>query len=331
MNSERGMVLITVLWIVLILSLVAFSLSAAVRVEMRAAQSDFDSERAFLMAKGAVETVYQNVIVRHQGFPEKSRIQTKDGEYIFSYDSGEARVNFDSSARQIDVNASSDKLLASMFDSLGLDSETRNRLVDSIADWRDSDDVPHPYGTEFNDYPQSPNPLQRLPRNQAFESVDDLLLVKNMTPEIFYGRLTVDPLTKEYRRFPGVRDLVTVTSGRGSVDINSASPDVLMALPQMTLELSQMIIAEREQKRFGNSDDLIQRLPNMFGRDTLDYLSFDAGPLTTLVARATVQPSGTSRSVRILFSRIQKPATVRTIAAGGTLYFVRQPAPPEEI
>ena len=48
----------------------------------------------------------------------------------------------------------SDKVLASIFDSLGLDERSRNELVDCILDWRDSDDVPHLYGAEVDDYGQ---------------------------------------------------------------------------------------------------------------------------------------------------------------------------------
>ena len=100
-GNSRGMILITVLWIVLILSLVSFSLASAVRVEMTAAQADFDSERAFYMARGAVETVYNNVVVKHQNFSKDSPVQTENGEYIFPFDSGEARVRFQSGGAEI--------------------------------------------------------------------------------------------------------------------------------------------------------------------------------------------------------------------------------------
>ena len=52
MRAQRGVILITVMWIILILSIISFSLAASVRVELASSQQSFDSERAFFMAKG---------------------------------------------------------------------------------------------------------------------------------------------------------------------------------------------------------------------------------------------------------------------------------------
>src|SRR5436309_4318083 len=266
---EGGMVLMTVLWIILIIAFIALTLAASVRVEVAAAQNSFDAERAFFMAKSAAEVLFRQL--QKPGVIDGSPVRQEDGAYIFPFDSGEVRAHLESNARFIDVNAASDVLLASMFDSLGLDERLRNELVDSILDWRDIDDVPHLNGAEVDDYGQVVLGPNRLPHNAPFQSVDELLLVKYMTPEIFYGRIEFDPATNAHRKIPGVRDLVTVNSGNALVDVNHAPRDVLFALPKMNREFVLRLAAERDRKLFANLMDLVARVPEFATSESLQY------------------------------------------------------------
>src|SRR5689334_21035531 len=59
--DANGMVLMTVLWIVLVISFISFALAAAVRVELNSTGNSFDSERAIFMGKGAAEAVLQEL------------------------------------------------------------------------------------------------------------------------------------------------------------------------------------------------------------------------------------------------------------------------------
>src|SRR3972149_4516311 len=272
MSRDRGMILITVMWIVLVLSLISFSCAAAVRVEVDYSQQSFDSDRAFYMAKGAAEVVY-NAYAKKTPIPEGTPIRQENGEYIFPFETGEARVHFESAAGLIDLNAASNQVLASLFDSLGIAPDTRNRLVDSILDWRDADDIPHLYGGEGNDYPRNKPERASQPRNGGFQSVDELLLVKNMTPELFHGSFIVETATGKYRRIPGVRELVTVNSRMGKVDANEASADVLAALPFMTPAIAETIVTERAAKKFDNQDDLNSRVPELGSTGAADYVA----------------------------------------------------------
>lgn len=299
------MILIMVLWIILILSLISFSLAAAVRVEVASSQQSFDSERAFFMAKGAAEVVY-NAYEKKQEIPDGTPIRRENGDYVFPFDSGEARVRFESNAGLIDLNAASDQLLGSMFDSLDVSQETQNRLVDSILDWRDSDDIPHLYGAEVNDYPENTRDRTLRPRNGSFQSVDELLLVKNMTPELFYGLFVIDAGTGQYHRVPGVREMLTVQSGVGKVDVNEAAFEVLAALPSMTPALADRITSTRVQEKFENLNDLVERVPELATNDALGYLSVGSAVPAMLVSRATIASSGVSRTVRLLFKREEK-------------------------
>src|SRR3990172_8572507 len=193
-----------------------------------------------------------------------------------------------------------------MFDSLGIAQDTRNRMVDSILDWRDADDIPHLYGAEVNDYPENRPGQASRPRNGGFQSVDELLLVKNMTPELFHGFFTVETATGKYRRVPGVKELATVSSGLGKVDANEAAPEVLRALPSMSPITAERIVSERTVKRFESPQDLVDRIPEIIGAGAGDYLTVGGGSPSMLVSRATIASSSVSRTVRLLFKTEEK-------------------------
>ena len=297
--NDRGVILISVLWIVLILSVTSLLLATAARTQVSATGNDFDSERAFFMARGAAEVMFYRMIEDGNLFND-SRVEQEGGEFIFSLETGEVRVRLETGRGRIDINRSSEELLASLFDSLGVERGERNRLVDSILDWRDADDIPNLYGAEISDYDQVNG--QRLPANGSFDSVDELLFVNGMTPDLFYGQL-VEDLDGGYRRIPGVQDLVTVNSDTGAVNPNEASVDVLAALPGLVLEDAQGIVRIRDEEAFSGSQDLIERVPLLNGSDALEFMTFGVSGNTSIVARAEVHPSGISRTVRMILRR----------------------------
>ncbi len=59
-------------------------------------------------------------------------------------------------------------------------------FADIIHDWVDVDDQRMPYGAEGHDYYQTLTPPYTS-KNNAMDSVDEMLLLKDMTPEIYYG------------------------------------------------------------------------------------------------------------------------------------------------
>src|SRR5215510_12077455 len=107
--SQRGMVLMTVLWILLIISFILFALAAAVRVELNAVANSFDSERAAYLAKSAAETVLLK-LSDPKKFPE-SLMREESGSYVFQFASGEVRVKSEMNGARIDLNGADDKLL----------------------------------------------------------------------------------------------------------------------------------------------------------------------------------------------------------------------------
>jgi len=59
-------------------------------------------------------------------------------------------------------------------------------IADCIMDWIDNDNIRFPYGAESSDYYLNLTPPYAA-QNGEMNSIDELLLVKLITPEIFYG------------------------------------------------------------------------------------------------------------------------------------------------
>jgi general secretion pathway protein K len=90
-------------------------------------------------------------------------------------------------------------------------------ILDPIKDWLDEDSDQVLHGAEDSYYRSLDHPYSC--RNGQLESVDELLLVKGITPELLYG-------TGET---PGLAKYLTVV-GDGKININTADPVVLLAL-----------------------------------------------------------------------------------------------------
>lgn len=90
----------------------------------------------------------------------------------------------------------SSKLNLNAIAALGLDEDQERTLLmslpgmtesvaDAILDWIDADDQRRPYGAESIEYQSQTPPY--APRNGNLESLDELLLVTGVTPQLLYG------------------------------------------------------------------------------------------------------------------------------------------------
>ncbi len=114
--------------------------------------------------------------------------------------------------RKLNLNqADTDILIRLLRLRTSLKEEALYALVDSILDWRDEDNEERKQGAEKYDYLALKKPYDC--KNGPFESLDELMLVKGMTPQI---------LDK-------IRPYLTVY-GSGRVNLNTAPPLVLQVL-----------------------------------------------------------------------------------------------------
>jgi general secretion pathway protein K len=113
-----------------------------------------------------------------------------------------------------------------------LSPEVVSGTVDKILDWRDSTPLKHANGAKEQDYRLAG--LAYGPRNGAFQSVEELMLVMGMTPAVFAQ----------------VKPALTVYSGRQFIDPQVAPREALLALPGMDQPRVASIMAERISRAY---------------------------------------------------------------------------------
>lgn len=126
----------------------------------------------------------------------------------------EVRYGLIDEERKININYASMSILERLFKAaLGMDEIQAQELAASIIDWRDNDsELSIPLGSAEDSYYRGLRYSYEA-KDAPFEVLDELLLVKGMTPETFEK----------------VKDYLTVHSS-GKVNINTASKVVLLAL-----------------------------------------------------------------------------------------------------
>jgi len=133
------------------------------------------------------------------------------------------------------------KLKMSDFD---LEEEDVEDILDSIKDWIDVDDEVTGFGAEDSYYRSLDHPYSC--RNAPFESISELLLVKGITPILFYGT------ENETEKIPGISAYLTIY-GDGKININTADDIVLKALSE---DLDESLIDEMDDYRMDENNDL---------------------------------------------------------------------------
>ncbi|MBU1913263.1 MAG: general secretion pathway protein GspK [Candidatus Omnitrophica bacterium] len=176
-------------------------------------------------------------------------VEIGDGVIDFFYDhidensgSLEARYGIVDENRKININKANNQVLERLFQlALGFNEMDSQELAASIIDWRDADSMLSiPVGSaETSYYTNSAYPYEA--KNADIESLDELLLVKGITPDI---------LEK-------LRNYITIY-GEGKVNVNTASKTVLLALG-LNKDMADRIISFRSgsDKVEGTVDDNI--------------------------------------------------------------------------
>jgi general secretion pathway protein K len=208
--GERGIALLVTL---LILVLVVALANEIFRLGARAAQTSAygrDSIRCGLLAQAG--TGAARVALRQLDeiwSREAPPFELGDGAIRVTVEDEERKLNLNLLVLQ-NGNAVDENRLGQfrlLLTQLGLDPS----LADAVVDWLDNDDSPRVGGAESSYYEALPFPYKA--KNDLFDSIDELRLVRGFTPEIFEK----------------LRPFVTVTSS-GKVNINTAPKEVLMSL-----------------------------------------------------------------------------------------------------
>ena len=154
---------------------------------------------------------------------------TEDGRPIYyvqgnpsmdlAFPAADVHVDIVPEASKLSLNGSRPEDLLRVLMALGVPEDRATEIAAAIADWRSPVDPLRP--SPFDAFYLSQSPSFRA-RHSSFLENEELLQVKGVTPDLYYGSSLDRP--------HGLRDCVSVFGSGGSVDINTAQPETLEAV-----------------------------------------------------------------------------------------------------
>jgi general secretion pathway protein K len=257
-TRNDGFIVVAVLWILAVLATLAVIYSLYVRESAAAFLNHNERLQAQALAMSGIElAVYRLTEVPRQR-PSLGRFRFREGSAAIG-------VAFAAENGRIDLNFAAKELFAGLFVGLGADPQSALNFADRIVAWR----TPLAAGaqdTEAPIYQSAGKPYG--PRHGPFQSVDEVELVTGL-PGAFVDRAL---------------PYLTVYSGQAAINVLSAPPTVIAALPGMTPDRLQLLIGARDsgasadaiRGQIGSAASYVATLPSAANRIKVD-IRFESG------------------------------------------------------
>jgi general secretion pathway protein K len=275
-NSRAGVALIMVMIAIAVFSILAAGLWFSMKVETHLAMRADNEQQLLWLGRSGVE--YARWILSQQaniaGEPYDSLNQiwaggpggpgetnsVLAGISMDNYQIGDGTVSIKIIDRErfANINTANSLMLQQVLTLMGVDADSISVVSDSIQDWIDTDDSPRIAGAE-SDYYQSLTPPYSA-KNAPIDDLSELLLVKGVTPEMYYGSSSTNVVSSQQSQKPklglgnspgqtpdypfGLKDIFTpISSGR--ININTADTNVLQMIPGVDAATAATIIQVR--------------------------------------------------------------------------------------
>ncbi|MGA3018975.1 MAG: hypothetical protein ABSF62_17775 [Bryobacteraceae bacterium] len=254
-HSTRGSGLLAVLWLSAALAAIAFSLSVTVRGEIERTSTEVDGLRCGYLASAGIQRAAMELLWSATS-PDNKLIPKGSTFVTYVFPSGNVRVDIIPEAAKLNVNRASVEDLGKLVMALGVDAGRAEEIAEGIADWR------QPGSNRFDGY-YSGLSSSFQPPHASFREIEELLLVKGVTPDIFYGTYVpaaggpvlaaMGEAGARLARRSGLIDCLSVYGTDGAVDVNTADGAVLAAIG-VPLYTAQAIAAQRANTPFTNEN-----------------------------------------------------------------------------
>lgn len=305
-KSERGIALFLVLWVMALLTVIAGEFCYFVRTEANITRNFKEETQTYYIAMSGLsfaigELVVNELVPRQVKAPdgkeeqEDIRLRINTDIPAIPFGDGQFKVERENESGKVNLNKAGAPLLKMMLSNFEIDDANKNIIVDSIMDWRDKDSLHRLNGAEDDYYLSLPQPYKS--KNGDFTSIEELLLVRGVTPGIFYGGLK-DMVAVYQDKETGLANLIRANFDFNKININAASPRMLRALPRMTEDVVQAIIKYREKKDFRSLTDLSLLVGSDIYAGISPYITLSLSPYYTIKSVGMLKDSQTREGVQ---------------------------------
>lgn len=242
-GDARGFSLVIVLWVIAILMVIVTEFAFTVRVESGAVRNYKDEVLARELSIGGINRAvseisedYAAVTLDDEGrlvFQKRVEGVLRAVKAQREFDMGEGRVSYaiEDERGKLNINIATREMVGVMLRNAGVQEGDRDTIAASLMDWRDENHEFHLNGAEDDYYSDLPEPYEA--KDGLLTTVEELLLLKGVTPEVYYGTGRVPPgyqvREDAANSYDGISRQITVY-GDGKININTAGETVLEAM-----------------------------------------------------------------------------------------------------
>ena len=335
-QSERGVALFLVLWALVLLSVIVGEFCFATRSEVKTTFNFKQETQAYYYARAGIQAAIYELLKQDQTPKKLEEDQNEDEETIHwnltggpttvPFEGGAFTVVVENECGKVNINQAEETLLRAMVNGFNLSDDEKDGIVDSIIDWRDKDDFHRINGAESDYYQSLEKPYSA--KNANFDFVSELLNVKGITPEIYYGGLKKivsvwdDPEITEATPFSPIQQYLTLKNrpknsmqqfltlenrkkmnrkddvDYNRIDINSAPTELLQVLPGMDAYYAAAVVETRLEKPFTSTAALINIVGSSIYNALKPYVAVQQSKYVTITSTGTVVGNPIFRTVQ---------------------------------
>jgi len=301
---NRGIALILTLWVTALLTIMVGSFAKMVRTEVKIVSNFKDESVVYYFARSGIQQAILGLLKQPKNRESRDQeMQEKEWKFngkpnIAPFKKGFAEVRVIDEGGKFDLNKANRDDLVRIFAAYGLVGVERDGIVDSILDWRDANNFHRLNGAEDDYYMTLPRPYES--KDAPFETVDELLWVKGITHDIFYGEMENDDedLAGDPNKLPmpGLEDIFTVYTHSVKVNVNTAALPVLISVLGIDKASAQKIMELRKDEEFRNMGDItrtVEGLSSSFQK----FISFAPSKWYSIKATGRLDGSPVKRSL----------------------------------
>ncbi len=311
LHSQKGIALFLVLWVLTLLMVIVGEFCYTMRTEIRITRNFMEQIQARTIAEAGIYTTIAGLLKKNNETKTRPATSAEEDTYnnafrlnieppVIPFDVGAFRAHIDNEAGKININQVEPQLLRFIFNGMGIDTQEQNIIIDSIIDWRDTDNLHRLNGAENDYYNNLPDPYPC--KNGPFSSAEELLLVRGITQEIFDTKLkelvTALPPDDKMKSKPKTSSSKSKAFDYQKININAASREMLNSLPRMNEELVNDVLTFREIKDFTSLGEFQEVVgPEIFQLFT-PYITLKLTPYYTITVTGEIKDSKTKKTIR---------------------------------
>ena len=252
-KSAQGTALLAVLWLSAALATIAISLADSVRGEAERSATAIDSLRSQNLAIGGLRRA---ILYTAWGrmYPDNPRYKSPTPFFVLDFPEGQTVVDVVPETAKFNINTAPPEDLFRLLANLGVDPSRAQEIAAAIVDWR-APSAPLS-GSAFADFYASLHQPYLAP-HAPFQDIEELLSVKGVTPDLFYGawQPAAEGAAQHLALRTGLAECVSVFGAVNQFDANTAPPAVLATLG-VPPEGVAALVEQRRVRAFRNQAEL---------------------------------------------------------------------------